>query len=437
MDKKALSLPILIALVVGNMIGTGIYLLPASLAHYGTISILAWIFTAIGTLFLAFTFTSLNKRYSKTGGLYAFCKKAFGRPTGFIIAYTYWASFLVSVAAVSVAAAGYLGFLIPSLNAENPAYAPYATLAVELCFVWLFTFINLISIHIAGVVQLVLTVIKIAPLILIILVGFGSMHLINLEQFSLTHTSSFTAISGAATLTFWAFIGLESAIIPAENTRGPRDIYIATIVGTLIVSIIYILSTIVLMGMIPSSTLADSQFPFAEAATLLFGPHAASLIALCAVISALGAINVCILIQGQIAFAAARDHLFPQILSKLSRHDVPIPAQILSSSLVTFLLFMTIEPTLLKQFNNIALFATLLTLITYFAATIAELKFLWLEKVGFSFRWLFSKPMLVAIVAMLYSIWMISNFDAMMLLSCAALMVVGLPVYFFTLRARQ
>ena len=433
MDKKALSLPILISLVVGNMIGTGIYVLPASLAEYGSLSLLAWLFTSLGALFLALTFARLSKRFPQTGGPYIYCKKAFGRLTGFIIAYTYWISYLVSIAGIAVSSIEYLGFITPTLNANSSLYDYNFALIIEIGVVWLFTFVNILGVHTAGIVQLFLTLIKITPLIIISIVGLGSLHLDYLTPFSPDHTSHFTAVSSAAALTFWAFIGLESATVPAENTQGYRDIFKATVFGTLITAIIYIISTFILMAIIPNALLKTSQFPFAEAGTMLFGHHAALLIALCAVISALGALNVSILIQGQIVFAAARDRLFPRLFAKLSKRDVPMAAQLLSSSLITVFLIATIETTLLKQFNNIALLAGLLTLITYFVTTLSELKFLFANKKPLHYI-LLSKSLIVTGVAAAYTIWMISSFNTKILSMGMIMLLLCIPIYFFTVR---
>lgn len=430
MDKKALSLPILTSLVVGNMIGTGIYILPASLAEYGTISILSWIYTSLGAIVLALTFVHLNNRFPKTGGPYIFCKEAFGRLVGFIIAYTYWASYLISIAGIAVASISYLGYLSPIFDANNAAYQPHTVLLMEIAMVWLFTLINIMGVHTAGIVQLFLTVIKILPLLVVTLIGIFSIKLANFTLFSTSHASNFTAISSAAALTFWAFIGLESATVPAENTQGPKDIYKATMYGTLLTSFIYITSTVVLMGMIPVTQLKVSQFPFATAGTLLFGTNAAYIIAICAVLSGLGALNACVLIQGQIVFAAARDHLFPKIFTKLSKHDVPVAAQLLSSSLITILLAFTLEPTLLKQFNNIALLASLLTLLTYFVTTLSEIQFLLREKKSL-WNIIYSKSLIISLLAAFYSIWMISSFDINTLVIGALLILLCIPIYIF------
>jgi APA family basic amino acid/polyamine antiporter len=430
MKKTALTLPMLIAIVVGNMIGTGIFVLPASLAQYGTISLLSWVFTSIGALLLALTFTHLNKRYPKTGGPYAYCKQAFGRLVGFIIAIIYWFSNLGSIAGISVASIGYLGFVFPALNANSPGYDPTYPLIMELAVIWLFTFVNILGLHFVGIVQLFLTTIKVTPLIIIILFGLGHVQLANLTQFTAGNVSHFTAISSAAALTFWAFIGLEAATIPAENTRGPRDISRATIWGTLISSSIYIASTFVLMGMISISQLKISQFPFAEAGAMLFGPFGALLIAIFACISGIGALNVCILIQGQIVFSAARDNIFPHWLAKLSKNGVPIRGHLISSILVSLLLIVTMQPNLLEQFNFIALIAALLALTTYLASTFAEIKFIVQSKASFK-HMITNKSTIISILAAAYAIWMISSMNAITIKFGFITILCCIPIYYF------
>lgn len=409
MDRKALSLPILFSLVIGNMIGTGIYVLPASLAKYGYLALVAWIFTSVGAIFFALNLADLNRRYPKTGGIYVFCRQAYGRMFGFIVGYLYWMANLVSIAGIAVATIGYMGFLFPCLNASSPAYSQYMTLAAELGVVWLFTGINLIGIHTAGVIQLWLTIIKVIPLILISILGIAYINMDNFTALPVSDHSQLSLIGSAAALTFWAFIGIEAATIPAENTKGPSDIYKATVYGTCITSFIYILCTFVLMGMIPPSQLQHSQFPFAEAGNIVLGSGSAALIALGAIISGLGTLNVTILIQGEIVFAAARDKLFPKRFSKLSKRDVPVAGQILSSSLVTVLLIVTLQPTVLQQFDNVALLAALFALMCYLGSAMSELRFL-LRDHGLTARLVKNKSFAIAMIAFFYCVWMISNF---------------------------
>lgn len=432
MDKKALTLPILVSLVVGNMIGTGIYILPASLAPFGYYSLLAWGFTSLGALFLALTFAHLSKRFPQTGGPITYCQAAFGHLPGFLVANIYWASNLVSIAALAISSVGYLGYLTPLLDSNNAHYQPGLGLLLELGFVWLFALVNILGVHAAGVTQLYLTIIKILPLVLISLIGLHSVHLIHFTSPAVQqHATGFSQLAGAATLTFWAFIGLESATVPSENTEGYRTVYKATVYGTLITAAVYILSSFVLQGMIPASSLQNSQFPFAEAAILLFGKPAAFIIAFCAFISGIGALNGCILLQGQIVYAAARDHYFPKAFSRLSKHDVPIAGQLFSTGVISALLIMTVQHSLLKQFDHVALLAVLLTLITYLFTSFASLKFVVKDKLTFS------KTIIIPGLALLYSAWMIASFDNPYLWTALGLIIIILPFYFLTIKYRR
>jgi APA family basic amino acid/polyamine antiporter len=432
MDKKALSLPILIGMVVGNMIGTGIFVLPATLANFGTISILSWGITSVGAMLLALTFTHLNRRYVETGGPYAYCKHAFGSLPAFVIAIIYWFSEVGSVAGLSIASVGYLGYIFSIFNANLPAFNPHFALAAELTIIWTFTIINMLGIHFTGLVQLCLTIMKISPLIIIVLFGLGHVQWMNFTHLTTGQFTPFSAISSAAAITFWAFVGLEVATVPAESTRGPRDITRATLWGTLISATIYIASTIVLMGMIPTQQLATSQFPFAEAGNMIFGPMGALFIAIFACLSGIGALNVCIFLQGQIIFSAARDRLFPAWLAKLSKKDAPIRGIFTSSLIVSLLLALTTRPTLLQQFNFIIFLAALLTIIVYLASAIAEIK---LSIQSNRLHALITQSTIIALLAAIYAIWMITSMQAIAIK--IALIIMSCCVVFYYLFVKK
>lgn len=433
MNRKALSLPILLSLVVGNMIGTGIYVLPASLAPYGSLSLVAWLYTAVGAMLMALVFARLNKRHPKTGGPYVYCKEAFGHFAGFVVAYLYWIENMVSVAAVAIASTGYLGFIYDALNANQHSYNRYIALLVELTFVWGFTIVNIIGIHAAGIVQVFLTIIKIIPLIIIPIVGFFYIDVGQVFTVSSFDTSNLSAVGSAATLTFWAFVGLEVATVPAENTKGSKDITRATIFGPLMVGIIYLFSTFTLMGLMNPALLAKSQFPFADAATHLFGSYAAMFVVICAVFSGLGTLNSCVLVQGQVLFAAARDKLSPKYFAKLSKGDAPLRAQLFSSTLVSICLIVTVNPSLLQQFETVTLLAVLVTLSAYFAAMLAELKFLLQSKKSIG-RIMMSQTFIVTLLAACYAAWTMSNFTYAFHLAFLAIIAICLPIYYFTVR---
>ena len=309
MSKGKLGLGMLIALVVGNMIGSGAYLLPSTLSTIGSISLFSWVFTCIGAISLALVFGKLSSVIPKTGGPYAYTKTGFGDFIGFQTSFCYWVSLWIGNAAIVVACVGYLHYFFPVLS--NPFYSFLAGVGI----LWLFTFVNICGVRNAGIFQSVTAVIKLIPIIVVIFLGWFYFHPEYITQsFNVTkpHVSAFSAISTAATLTLWGFVGIESATVPAGSVKNPaKNIGRATILGTVLVAVIYILSSGIVMGMIPNSELQHTTAPFAEAAGIIFGPVGAIVIAIGAIISCLGALNGWVLLQGQIAMAAANDGLFP------------------------------------------------------------------------------------------------------------------------------
>ena len=240
------------ALVVGNMIGSGIFLLPASLAAFGPISLVGWTVTSLGALVLAVIFGRLSRIVTKTGGPYAYTEAGFGEFAGFIIAWGYWIALWTGNAGVAVALAGYVGFLFPGIAASQSS-----SLAVALIAIWTLTLVNIRGVAEAGVVQVVTTVLKLVPLVLIGTLGFFWIDGANFTPFNTSGQSNLAAISAAAALTLWAYLGLESATVPAGDVIDPeRTIPRATILGVLIAAAVYISVTTVAIGVVPSADLA-------------------------------------------------------------------------------------------------------------------------------------------------------------------------------------
>lgn len=425
MKQQKLGLWMLTALVTGNMIGSGIFLLPASLAAYGSISLLSWIATAVGALLIALVFAKLANVMPLIGGPYAYCREAFGDFVGFQMAYNYWIALWVGNAAIVVALTGYLSFFWPSL-AKNAL----SSCLVSISLVWLMTFINMLGVRHAGIFQLLTTVLKLIPLLLIGLVGIFYIHPHFLSAFNLSGKSNLSAFSGAATLTLWSFIGLESASVPANHVDNPtHTIPKATILGVVITTVVYILSSIAVMGVMPLTELAHSNAPYADAAHIMFGPIGSTLVAIGAVISCLGALNGWILLQGQIPLAAAQDKLFPSIFLKKTENGTPIVGLVISSILITLLLLMTLNHSLVKQFTIIILLATLASLIPYFLTTMSELV------IFFKYPGLFPKrkkllgSVVIAILAGIYSFWVIIGSGKETVFYGTLLLLSSAPVY--------
>jgi APA family basic amino acid/polyamine antiporter len=274
-----------VALVVGNMIGSGIFLLPASLAPYGLNSVIAWLVTAAGGIALAIVFSRLSRTFPAGGGPYAYTHAAFGAMPAFLVAWGYWISVWVGNAAIATGGVSYLVPFIPRIGTD-----PHVSAAVVLAFLWLLTAVNCLGVRSAGWVQGVTTVLKIIPLLAIAAVGLFA---VKLESLTINAAVPFSvsAVTASATLTLWGLLGLESATIPDGKVENPeRTIPRATMLGTVFTALIYVVACSTVLILLPTSRLASSNAPFADVARMFWGGTGATLVALAA-ISAFGALN--------------------------------------------------------------------------------------------------------------------------------------------------
>lgn len=423
MKKNTLSLSMLVALVTGNMIGSGVFLLPSSLASFGVVGLLAWFLTACGALTLALLFAEFSRTYVAVGGPYAYCRDTFGDFIGFQTAFNWWLALWVGNAAIVVAFVSYLSVFFPIILKSK-----LIALAISLGTVWLLTFVNILGVGCAGFMQLVTTVLKVTPLILI---GILGLPFVDLSHFAV-HSSgnshlSFQTISSAAFLTLWSFIGLESATVPAENVENPHKIIPkATIIGVVLTMVAYLLSAFVVMGTVPMEELMLSSSPYADAALNIFGKWGQWLVAIGALAASFGALNGCILLQGQIPYAAAKDGLFPRIFLRQNANGVPQLGLVISSMLISALLCFRYTDSLVDQFTFIIRLATFATLIPYLFSSIGLLIY---------FRdALTVKRVLVGAISFLFSLWAVIGSGADVVYLGGIVFFMALPMYFWIKR---
>jgi APA family basic amino acid/polyamine antiporter len=364
---RTLGLPTAVALVLGNMVGSGVFLLPASLAAYRGISVIGWMVSAAGAVCLALVFARLARLDPAAGGPYAFTRRAFGDLPGFLVAWGYWISVWSANAALAVAFVGYLDPFIPSI-----VRTPVTAAGLAVVMIWLLTGVNSVGVRAAGQVQLVTTIVKVLPLVL---VGVAGLAFFTPAHFAIADASAATVGRGVlatVTLTLWAFLGLECATIPAASVRDPdRTIPRATIIGTVLAAVIYILSTVGVMSVVAPDRLASTTAPFADAAGTIFGGAAGALVALGAAVSCFGALNGWVLIVGQLPLAVARDGLFPSVFARVSSRGTPVRGMIVSGVLSTLLVAMNYSRGLVALFTFIILLATLSTLVPYVFCSLA------------------------------------------------------------------
>ncbi len=423
MATRKLGMWMVTALVVGNMIGSGIFLLPAALGSFGGISIVGWLVSAAGATLLALVFSRLSRLVRKSGGPYVYTREAFGDFAGFLVAWGYWISIWTTNAAIAVAFVSYMTLFWPALSG-NPVLA----VGLGLATIWGLTWVNVLGVHTAGVVQLVTTVLKVLPLFAIALFGLFYVDVSNFQPFNASGQSAFSAITATVALTVWAFLGLESGTTPAEHVHEPeKTIPRATIIGTLGTAVIYILGTVSVMGAIAPADLAGSNAPYAEAARVMWGSWAGYAVGAGAVVSCFGALNGWLLLQGQIPLAAARDGLFPKVFGRISKYDTPAHGLVFSSVLASVLLVMNYSKSLVEQFTFIILLATLNTLVPYLFCSLAELML----------RRRLSYNSVVSVLAFAFSLWAIAGAGPEIVYWGFLLLMLGLPVYVWIRRGRS
>ena len=409
-----------IALVVGSMIGSGIFLLPASLAPYGGVSLVGWVVTLAGALALALTFARLAMRWPQTGGPYVFARNAFGELTGFLIAWSYWVSIWCANAAIAVAFAGSVGALFPALTAT-----PVRAAACALGGLWLCAGINLLGVREAGRMQLVLTVLKFVPLLLFALVAVWFIDRAQFVPFNRSSESIPGAINATVALTLWALLGLEAATVPAGAiVDAERTIPRATVVGTLLAGIVTVLAVSAVLGVVPGSQLKGSAAPMVDAARMLWGPLAGIGIAAVAAISCFGALNGWVMISAQVPLAAARDGLLPARFATLDANGTPAFGLVVSSLLATLLVLSNYTRSLVSLFTFSILLSTAATLLPYLAGSAA-----WLRTGG-------ERGRVVAAFALVYSLYALVGTGRESLVWGGALLLAGLPVYALSRRGR-
>ncbi len=404
------------ALVVGSMIGSGTFLLPATLAPYGAASLIGWGITLCGALLLAVTFARLAKRWPQTGGPYVFARNAFGELSGFTVAWSYWISMWCAIAAIAVAFAGSIGAIFPALTATPVRAATCALVAL-----WLCAGVNLLGVREAGRLQLLTTVLKVVPLLLFGLVALWFVDTRHYVPFN-PSGESLGAVAGATVaLTLWAMIGLEAATVPAESVDdAPRTVARATVAGTAIAGIATVLACTTVIGLLPAEVLANSGAPMADAAAALWGPTAGLLLAAVMAISCVGALNGWTLLSAQLPMAAARDGVLPRAFARENRRGAPAFGVIISCLLATVLVISNYNRSLVDLFKFSVLLSTAATLLPYLAGSAA---WLW-RGTGTGSR-------IAAAGALAFSGYAIVGVGSEALLWGAALIVAGLPIYFW------
>ena len=427
---RGLTLLGTVALVVGNMVGTSIYTLPASLASVtGPFGIVAWGVTAAGYLFVAIVYSRLGTRYPRTGGPYVYARAAFGDFAGFITVWSYWVSTVVGNAAIVTGAVGYLVGFSPALAAS-----PLLRFLLALSLLWGLCVINVLGVKQSARLQTTVMFLNLVPLGLLGVVALFSFDPANLQPFAPYGTGSLAA--GAA-LVVWAYSGIESATVPAEEVQAPeRTIRRGTMIGYWVGTAIFLLLAVAVAGMLPNAVVAGSARPIALVAEQLFGPWGGIVIGVAAVAAALGTLNGWVLMSGRIPLSAAADGLFFRPLAAIHpRFGTPAVALVVGAAVASGMLVFYFSQTLLNVFNFVVLLAVLLTLLPHLFAVAAEFVLAGRRTTdGAPGEGTRRGSRAIAAIAFLFVLFTIYGVGVRVILWGLTLLLAGIPLYFLIRR---
>jgi len=415
-------------LVAGNMIGTGVFLLPVNLAHVGGIAIFGWLIATAGVAALGLTFAKLGELNPQPGGPYAYARDFLGPYAGFQTNYVYWFGNWIGNIAIAVAAIGYLAELVPGIT--HPPGSVLATAAL----IWLLTFANILGPRIVGALETWTMALALLPILAIAIFGwiwFSSDTF--LAGWNVSGQSDLHAISRAASMALWAYMGIESAAVSAGVIENPsRNVPLATLIGLALAAVVYVLSSSVIMGIVPNEELRTSHAPFAEAARLVIGGGGAIVIAACAVLKSVGSLGGWMMLVGQSAQAAAGDGMFPRVFGRLNANGVPGAGLVIVGVLMTIVLFATVSPTVADQFSRIVDLAVILIIVPYVYSAVAVVKVIYDKKLP---RKTFQLYKWIALTAVAYCLWAVIGGDPDTVVHAMVALLISVPLYPFFIRS--
>ncbi|MGE4349091.1 MAG: amino acid permease [Candidatus Berkiella sp.] len=403
------------SLVTGNLVGSGVFLLPATLALFGNLSLIAWLLTGLGALMLAWLFAQMSLSSPQNGGPHHFVTEAFGKKYGYWVAWGYWVLSWISNAALIVAAVSYIGPLLGNLSS-------FQILALELGILCVITLINILGIQIAGRFEFIMTTLKLIPLVCIPLAGLYFIDWSTLS-FSLPETGmKVDGLKSAMFLTIWAFVGLETATVTGGEIKNPtKTIPFATLCGTGLALLVYLLGSFVMLNLLGAEPLSVSKAPYADLAGLLFGGSWTTLIAIAAIICCLGSFNGWTMVVGRIAQGAADQKLFPSFFAKTDKNGTPVISLLISASCTLPMLVLSLREDLISQFNLIIDVSITLILLIYAACIFAFFK-LFYKKIQ-------AQHILIGTGSLCFVFFSIWAAGIKMIMLSLTLLILGLPMY--------
>jgi APA family basic amino acid/polyamine antiporter len=432
--RGRLNLTAATALIVGSIVGVGIFNLPTSLASYGPISLVSMGLTTVGALALAMLFAALSRRLPADGGPYAYSRVAFGNKTGFANAWSYWITAWAGNAAIATGWVLYVEVFI------NKGHEKVWSILLVLVGLWVPAFVNLSGVKNMGAVQVITSVLKFGALAFMSVVGLFYIDSGNFTPFNTSGESTISAIGGGMAIALFSYLGVEVAAVAAAKVRDPdRNVPRATILGTLATAVVYMLSLTAVFGIVSSDKLADANAPFSTAVNVMFGgTFWGNVMAAVVIISGLGALNGWTMICAEMPLAAAKDGLFPDRFKRLNQAGAPAFGIVASTALAsTAIVINYLGSNGETVFTTLVLMTGITAAIPYGFSALAQIKWRLADQKQIETP-RFTRDMIVAVLSVVFSvlfIWYSRNtghdffvYWAPFFLAGGALLL-GIPVY--------
>jgi APA family basic amino acid/polyamine antiporter len=422
-SKSKIGFWSLVCLVISAQLGASIFFMPSQIAQFRTLGLLGWVLGGCGAILITLVFSFLCIKTSKVGGPHVYAKMFFGKKVGFFVTWIYWCGAWACNPIIIAVSINYLMTLTGDL--------PLATkLLLEISLVLSLTFINIKGLRTTSVVEIILTVLKILPLIIVPLVAFPNINIENFKELTPANMSVSDTIIKATILSFWAFVGLEGGTSPAEVVRNPRKtIPLAIVLGTAFVAVISIINTIATFGIISPAELENEGAPFSRILVELFSGHSFDkLIGIITFIMCYGSLNAWVFFSGQIARSAAKEHMFPELFKKLNKNGAPVYALWISALGTIILLFLQKSPLFGDKIGKFVDMSVVIYIALYLMAICSYIKFMKKVKEKSIFQ------ILVTGLALGFCCFVFCNSNLFNFSALIIMLLSGIPIY---LRVRK
>jgi basic amino acid/polyamine antiporter, APA family len=431
---RKLGLPSATALVIGSIIGTGVFTMPAVMAGAGTSSIGTLVAISIGAILLGLMFGQLTKRVPHNeGGLYAYARHEFGDFAGYLTAWCYWITCWAGNAAI---VSSWVLYVEELFGIDDPS--AWVNFGIALTGLWIPAFINLVGIRQMAFFQNLTVVLKFLPLLAVGTMGWFFVKSANFGPFNASGGGLYDAVNMAAGVALFSFIGVECASIAAGRVKDPRrNVGRASVIGTAASALLYVAVTAAVMGLVPHEELVDDGAPFVAAFDAMFdGGWIGKLVALTAVISGIGALNGWTMVTAEMPYAAAKDGLFLEQFAKTTKQGVPWFGIIVSTAVASALMGWSYSgETGLKVFTYLVYLSVVTVAIPYFISACAQLTYL-VSRRRAVHAWALVRDLGITVIGASFSLWVTFASGYQSVYQAMLLLLLGLPLYAF-LKARR